>query len=191
MTSGILNAAGVDLDDLYDLADQGSTGKTFGILASDGKDIGARYAPASEGSAGDAVGIIGSNGETVGPQFRKKGSSNLLWRATMTCGFLKEDSEYHYGRRGYGRYVGRPDLSFGDLVVTYNYIGLGSITHICEQAPEFNEFWVVTNNKKLAGCYCYLDGEKYGRFASTGNLIEPSRRRLKYDYVHTVEFRRS
>lgn len=93
MASGYINSAGTDLDDLYDLADQGSTGKTFGILVSDGTDIGARYAPASEGSAGDVVGIIGANGESVGPQFRKKGSSILVWRATMVCGYLKKDSD--------------------------------------------------------------------------------------------------
>lgn len=191
MASGYINSAGTDLDDLYDLADQGSTGKTFGILVSDGTDIGARYAPASEGSAGDAVGIIGANGESVGPQFRKKGSSNLLWRAVMTAGYLKKDSDWWYGRTGYGRYGGRPDLSFGDLVVTYNYIGLGSITHICEQDPEYQEFWVVTNNKNLAGCYCYLNGEKYGQFASTGNLIEKTRRRIIKGNTYTVEFRRS
>lgn len=191
MTSGILNSAGVDLDDLYDLADQGSTGKTFGILASDGTDIGARYAPASEGSAGDSVGIIGINGETVGPQFRKKGSSNLVWRAVMTAGYLKEDDDYWYGRTGYGRYGGRPDLSFGELNVTYNYLNLPNPVHICEQAPEYTQFWFKTNNTKWAGLHCYVNGTWYAQFDSTGNIVTKTKWLFRSGSSYTIEVRRS
>lgn len=191
MTSGILNAAGVDLDDLYDLADQGSTGKTFGIIASDGRDIGARYAPASEGSAGDAVGIIGANGETVGPQFRKKGSSILVWRATMVCGYLKKDPDYWYGRTGWGRYAGRDDLAFGELTVTYNYLGLPLPTHICEQQPEYNEFWVYASTP-WNGLYIYVDGKKYGKISpSNSRLYTSNKPGLRVGKTVTVEARRS
>ena len=85
MTSGFLNSAGTDLDDIFAVTNNGKD--SLGLVASDGKDLGVRYP--SETALGYSVGILNAQGTDLGylrgasisPTIK---TSNIVWNPLST-----------------------------------------------------------------------------------------------------------